>query len=241
MLPHERKFIRFLEIVNIMSWETIAQLTIAKVWPVRYSQLVDRVNKYPLVRRWLNENNGVKEVKSREEIFNFLQDNFFHDEAIDYLEFGVYHGTSIRNWSLINKNPESRFFGFDTFTGLPEDWGKIRSGSYDAEGRLPTLPDQRVRFVKGLFQDTLRNFLITFERYNRMFIYIDCDLYNSTLFVLTVLDSILKKNDIIYFDEFSNVLHEFSAFKNYTESYKRKLTPLMATRLGDQLAFLVDH
>src|SRR5437879_13248879 len=38
----------------------------------------------------------------------------------NYMEFGVAQGQSFRWFMQQNKHPESRFYGFDTFTGLPE-------------------------------------------------------------------------------------------------------------------------
>src|SRR5689334_11269923 len=43
--------------------------------------------------------------------------------VINYLEFGVADGHSFRWFVQQNANPGSRFYGFDTFTGLPEDFG----------------------------------------------------------------------------------------------------------------------
>ena len=51
------------------------------------------------------------------------------DTALDYFEFGVAGGYSFRWWLQKNQNPASRFFGFDTFEGLPEKWGGFYGSS----------------------------------------------------------------------------------------------------------------
>jgi len=38
------------------------------------------------------------------------------------LEFGVWQGESTRFFAGLNRSPSSRFYGFDSFEGLPEDW-----------------------------------------------------------------------------------------------------------------------
>lgn len=140
------------------------------------------------------------------------------EEQIIYLEFGVYKGSSFSWWANKNKNPESRFYGFDTFEGLPESWGTYAKG--DMLGSLPGIDDSRVKFVKGLFQDTLFKFMEEHRLDNgKLVIHLDADLFSSTLFVLTTLAKYLKKDDIIIFDEFNVPNHEFFAFKVFTESF----------------------
>src|SRR5450759_1477363 len=80
------------------------------------------------------------------------------DEII-FLEFGVFQGAVINHWVQNNQNPLSRFIVFDTFIGLPEDWGSIKKGSFSAEGKLPNIDDPRVSYCVGLIQDTLPNFV----------------------------------------------------------------------------------
>ena len=139
---------------------------------------------------------------------------------VNYLEFGVAGGFSFKWWVEHNKNEASRFFGFDTFTGLPEDWNVFKVGDMSTGGKFPEINDNRANFLKGLFQDTLPTFLKDFNNDKRKIIHMDADLYTSTLYVLTSLHPYLKAGDIIFFDEFAVPTHEFLAFKNFTDSYR---------------------
>jgi hypothetical protein len=141
---------------------------------------------------------------------------------IDYLEFGVYQGWSIQQWANLNTHPDSRFVGFDTFTGLPEDWNELRkAGAFNVNGNLPPATDARVSFVAGLFQHTLVDFLRNFHFRNQLIIHIDCDLYSSTLFCLATLDRHMPPGTVVMFDEFYDVLHEFAAYRDYSDSFMR--------------------
>jgi hypothetical protein len=157
------------------------------------------------------------------------------DEAIDFLEFGVMRGNSFAEWVDANKNPSSRFVGFDTFTGLPEDWGNVKKGSYSAGGKLPDIQDSRVKFCVGLIQDTLPGFVKELSKGRRKVIHIDVDLYNASLITLIHMQPLLEKGDIIIFDEFFSITkanHEFRAFLDFLSLYKFEYKPLVKARLG---------
>jgi O-methyltransferase len=181
---------------------------------------------------------------SRYDLYEHLHQEIVGDVPIDYLEFGVYTGNSMRKWVSINKHPASTFVGFDTFEGLPEPWefavGGLGAGYFSTNGQTPDIPDPRVRFIKGLFQDTLRGFACKFRPRNRLVLHCDADLYTSTLYILTTLHDFLKPGTIVVFDEFGTVNQEFRAFMDYTLSFRIKLVPVAwAGGFYEQVAFVV--
>jgi len=141
------------------------------------------------------------------------------DSDIDYFEFGVSGGHSFKWWLEHNKNPASRFFGFDTFEGLPESFGHFKKGDMAASLESQVMNDPRASFYKGLFQDTLVPFLEQYKVDKRKLIHMDADIFSATIFSLSQLYRVLNDGDIILFDEFAVPKHEFMAFKIFTESF----------------------
>jgi len=174
--------------------------------------------------------------QDRFKLHEFVIKDEIQNQAIDYLEFGVASGIAIKWWVDRIKNPESRFYGFDVFTGLPENFGVMKKHHYDTEGETPNIKDDRVKFIKGLFQDSLPGFLNNYNSNQRKVIHMDADLYSSTLYVLTKLLPILKKDDIIIFDEFGVPTHEFKAFTEIVSSYKLKFEIIGAVNNYLQIA-----
>ena len=168
-----------------------------------------------------------------------IQKENLESEPITYLEFGVSKGDSFRWWQNENKNNDSRFYGFDTFEGLPEDWRFFKKG--DMSAAVLAVDDTRVEFIKGLFQDTFFSFLETHNLNDgkKKVIHLDADLFSSTLFVLTSIAKYLKAGDVIMFDEFNIPKHEFYAFKCFTESYYIKTELLGAVNNYYQVAFKI--
>lgn len=162
------------------------------------------------------------------------------DEAIDYLEFGVCGGQSFEWWLGSNKSPNSKFYGFDTFEGLPENWG-VFFNKGDMYADVPQLNDSRAEFIKGLFQQTIPPFLQIhpLENGKRKVLHLDADLFSSTLFSLTMLFPYLKKNDILFFDEFNVPNHEFFALKTFTEAFYMQTALIGAVNNYYQVALIV--
>jgi O-methyltransferase len=141
------------------------------------------------------------------------------DSAIDYFEFGVCGGHSFKWWLERNRNADSRFFGFDTFEGLPESFGPYAKGSMAVALESLDIHDPRASFYKGLFQDTLIPFLDQYKGGKKKLIHMDADIFSATLFSLSQLHRVLNDGDVILFDEFAVPTHEFMAFNIFTESF----------------------
>jgi hypothetical protein len=161
-------------------------------------------------------------------LYEFLHNTEKIDDAINYIEFGVAQGHSFKWWLAKNENTASKFYGFDTFTGLPEAWDQFKAGDMSTQGKVPDVSDARAEFLKGLFQETLPDFLKRFDNSKRNIIHLDADLYSSTLYVLTMMDTYLKPGDILLFDEYGVPTHEFLAFANYNIAFRRNFELLGA-------------
>jgi hypothetical protein len=81
--------------------------------------LLDWINRNALVRRWIAEQRGrIPTSGPLHEFYGHVHDKVCGGTAIGFLEFGVCAGNSIRFWSQMNRDPQSRFIGFDSFEGI---------------------------------------------------------------------------------------------------------------------------
>jgi O-methyltransferase len=207
-----------------------------------YSWFFDRLNWEARLNATVRQFPSALEFASREDLYRHVSDTLVggSKNAIDYLEFGVYEGASISQWCALNQAAGSRFFGFDSFEGLPEDWhsGK-RKGAFSTGGRVPESEDPRVRFVAGLFQKSLRGFIASYNAQGQLVIHVDCDLYSSTLYCLTTLDPVISPGTLIVLDDFFDALHVYRALTDYCSAYVRQYKILARTYELGQAAIVM--
>jgi hypothetical protein len=134
------------------------------------------------------------------------------------LEFGVHQGTTIERIAARVAGP---VHGFDSFEGLPEEWGEFRKkGRFSLGGVPPPIAAPNAVLHKGWFSETLPPFLAAHPAPVR-FAHIDCDIYSSTKTVLDALQPRLIPGSIVVFDEYFGYdgweLHEHRAFTEMTE------------------------
>jgi len=198
----------------------------------RPSRLLREINSNALMVEWSRQHVAERIFDDRFTMYEYVNSAELQSATIDYLEFGVFQGESLFKWAEINTDRNSRYYGFDSFEGLPETWDGVSDSKleshFDTGGNIPQTADSRIHFVKGLFQDTLRDFLASYMTAGRVVIHNDSDLYTSTLYCLTMLDSIIGSGSILIFDEFYSSSHEFQAFVDYTNAYRRKYSVLAA-------------
>ena len=145
----------------------------------------------------------------------------------DVLEFGVASGNTLNQ--IRNAFPSNiPVYGFDTFTGLPEDWEgtPCKKGEFNNNGVIPNISN--VTFYKGLFNETIPIHLETAKPIKLL--HIDCDLYSSTHDVLYSLNHLIKKGTVICFDEWyyngldipENRQHEQKCFYEWVKDNNRE-------------------
>lgn len=212
-----------------------------RIVPTRVRRSVTAAVSLAETSAWLASAGPMPALDDREALYAAVLGRHV-DEPLDYLEFGVSRGASIRWWSEALQHPDTRLVGFDTFEGLPEDWGVVAAGTYTADGRVPRLDDARARFEVGMFQATLPGWLAANRLDRPTIVHLDADLYSSTLFVLSSLAPHLGVGDVLVFDEFGSVRnadHEFRAFADFTAAYRWRYEPLGATPAFKQVALRI--
>lgn len=140
------------------------------------------------------------------------------EESIgDYLEFGVYTGTSMACMYRAAKRtntPSMGFFGFDSFEGLEasvedEDAGVWESGRYSCPRsvtewylRREKVDMDRVELVEGWFRDSLNEAMA--QRLNLQkasVVMVDCDNYSAAKQALEFAGKFIQDQCVVFFDD----------------------------------------
>ncbi len=128
-----------------------------------------------------------------------------------------------------------RFFGFDSFQGLPPLTGVDKTTEFsegqfacalgDVRAKLDGKVDwSRVHLVEGWFEDSLTQELKDRLRPAPVAVtLIDCDLYGSTLSVLAFLEDLLQEGSMLLFDDWDcfgrqDHMGERRAFREFLEA-----------------------
>lgn len=134
-----------------------------------------------------------------------------------YFEFGCNEANTIRMaWDAFHRLFDFTFVGFDSFEGLPEI-AKIDEQEIWEKGKLAFaeerfiqvcvshgIPRDRLQTVRGFYEKSLTTDLEKkFEGKKAAVIYIDCDLYTSTVSVLNWIPPFLQEGTIIIFDDWN--------------------------------------
>lgn len=165
--------------------------------------------------------------KTREELFDLVGREVGNRKVL-YMEFGVYKGDATRYWSKSLRSPDAILHGFDSFEGLPEEWAEwAPKGQFSTQGRIPVIDDARVKFFKGWFEETLADYRV--PEHDVLILMIDADLYSSTKCVLDHMAPYIVPGTYLYFDEFSDLQHEFRAFKEFARTAPHKFVCRGAT------------
>jgi hypothetical protein len=161
-----------------------------------------------------------------------------------HLEFGVYKGASINRLAALRSS--IKFYGFDSFFGLPETWTMgAQKGAFTLQGKLPPVR-HNVELIAGYFETTLPPFVARHKGKSIAFVHIDCDLYSSTKTVLFSLRDLMNDGTIIVFDEFFNFPNwqntgEYKAFIEFIEASEMQYDFVGYVRHSVQMAVRIKR
>ncbi|HXN86007.1 MAG TPA: TylF/MycF/NovP-related O-methyltransferase [Candidatus Binataceae bacterium] len=222
----------------MMKYFLMTQLT--RVGTMVSEKTVHKLNaalNYIETGRWLSSHGFHPRTRVRRDrdLFDLIIKEVAESEVL-YLEFGVFEGESMRYWSSRLKNPLASLHGFDSFEGLPEYWNpKHEKGRFSTKGAIPELPDQRVKFFPGWFDQTLPSYVA--PPHQTLVINMDADLYSSSIYVLQKLRPLIVPGTYIYFDEFTDRFHELRAFAEFVDSTGMKFDLMAANSTFSRVVF----
>jgi hypothetical protein len=214
-------------------------VTLGRFIPAKSIHYANGILNYLNLGRWFHDRNLRVPVRcaDRPLLYNEVAKSL--REPVSYVEFGVFKGDTMRHWSKLLNDPKSSLDGFDSFEGLPEDWGPVDKKLFDIKGQMPRFDDPRVRLFKGWFTDTVPGYVKDFKPNPTLVLHLDADLYSSTIFVLRQFRPFLKPGVVLIFDEFFDREHELKALNEFLKEEPFGIECLAGTRSLTQVAFRI--
>ncbi len=178
-----------------------------------------------------------------------LQKRLGADGIGDYVEFGVYRGSSLLLMydELLRAGlSKVRLFGFDSFAGLPrDDEGFWKEGEFCADYDLVVrslnrrgVDWGRVTLVKGFFTDTLTDALKAKQALDRVsLIMIDCDLYSAAKEALDFCGPLIRNEAVIFFDDWNPLAKDNKGEKRAFDEFLQENPWFKAEAVGEYSSF----
>jgi len=168
----------------------------------------------------------------------------------DYLEFGVFSGSSFchsircctKLWSLNPKIQNTKFYGFDSFAGFGElhegdihpfynDENFATSYSSVYKRALRLAPDWRFKLIPGFFKDSLNGGAAQLGIQKSRIIFVDSDTYSSANEALSFCIPTIQEGTFILLDDYysykgsesKGVARAFSEFVSKSQVKVRQL------------------
>lgn len=162
-----------------------------------------------------------KFLESPRELIIRIAMEFVRDNRVagDYLEFGVARGDSFSNayhCAKLHQLNEMKFYAFDSFQGLPEIKGVDAEFKQFEKGQCSCSLEEfkenihkmgvnlsEVTIVSGYYNEVLNESIKKkLGIRSAAVVYVDCDLYESTVPVLDFIKSYLTDGSILIFDDY---------------------------------------
>jgi O-methyltransferase len=141
-------------------------------------------------------------------------------EGSDYMEFGIFRGFNLWYTYALARAlgiADMRFFGFDSFFGIPPVDGIDKGGPF-FEGDFSAYKDEveshfnryrvdwkKIFLVEGFFEQSLTPALKEKHQLRRCsFCVVDCDLYSSAVTVLRFIEPLLGSTSLLLFDDWDD-------------------------------------
>ena len=130
----------------------------------------------------------------------------------DYIEFGIYKGKSlyhsIKSAKKIGIKDDRIFWGLDSFEGFPvENHNFYKSNNFKTSYKKVSKQFKNykdINIVKGFFEDSLQTSNLQ-KLKTLSFVFIDCDIYESTIDIFDYLKTRMANGGFIMIDDFTSL------------------------------------